>query len=215
MSMELIQRIAIFALPLVLAITVHEASHGYVARYFGDRTAEMLGRLTLNPLKHIDPIGTVVLPLMLLAFGAPFIFGYAKPVPVAVRNLRNPRRDMAIVAAAGPGSNILMAIGWALVIKVATYIPGSLSVPLQLMGQAGVFINILLAVLNMVPIPPLDGGRVASALLPARLSMQLDRIDDRIGMLIVLGLLITGILWTIIRPVIQVTAALVLGIVGL
>jgi Zn-dependent protease len=203
----IIQTIAIWAIPVLFAITLHEVSHGWVARLLGDSTAQMLGRLTLNPLKHIDPVGTVLVPLALLVVtmvtpGPPFVFGWAKPVPVNTRNLRNPQRDMAIVAAAGPLANLVMALFWALMIKVGLGIMDSFSwmaVPLVLMGAAGIIINILLMVLNLLPVPPLDGGRVVSGLLPPRMSDSFDRLEPY-GFFIILALLFTGLLWTIIGP---------------
>ncbi len=213
-----IQKIILYAIPLLFAITLHEASHGYAARHFGDRTAEMLGRLSLNPLRHVDPIGTVVVPLLLVLMSAPFLFGWAKPVPVAFRNLRNPRRDMAVVAAAGPASNLLMALGWALLLKLTTLgSPGEVGMglaALRAMAQIGVFFNCLLAVFNMLPLPPLDGGRVLSGLLPPRWSDQLDRIEPY-GLFIILGLLFFLGLWAIIFPAITATERLIYFMVGL
>ena len=195
---SLAQKIAVWALPVLLAITVHEASHGYAARALGDRTAEMLGRLSLNPLRHIDPLGTVVLPIVLLVLGG-FLFGWAKPVPVAMRNLKNPRRDMALVAIAGPFSNGLMAIGWALLLKfVLTQDPSEgLWTGLRLMCVAGISINIVLMVLNLLPLPPLDGGRVLTGLLPERAARVLDRVEPY-GLMILIGLMFTGLLGKIL-----------------
>ena len=158
---RIIQGIAIFALPVTLAITLHEAAHGYVAKKYGDLTAYAQGRVTLNPLKHIDPMGTVVVPLLLLAVSSPYLFGWAKPVPINFGNLRHPKRDMLWVAAAGPGANFLMAFLWALVFKFGLAIPESnFSEPMLLMGQAGILVNVILLVLNLLPLPPLDGGGV-------------------------------------------------------
>lgn len=201
---NLIQKIAIYALPVLLAITVHEAAHGYAARHFGDRTAEMLGRLTLNPLKHIDPIGTVLIPAIALALGG-FLFGWAKPVPVDTRNLRQPKRDMLWVAAAGPAANLLMAIGWVLMLKLAAGFEGSsYQAPLNFMAQAGIHINVILLVLNLLPLPPLDGGRILLSLLPHRTAHTLAQVEPY-GMFILIGLMVTGLLAVIMQPLLRAT----------
>ncbi|MDX1443172.1 MAG: site-2 protease family protein, partial [Gammaproteobacteria bacterium] len=213
-QLSLAQQIAIWALPILFAITVHEVAHGWVARLHGDRTAELMGRLTLNPIKHIDLVGTVIVPLVLLALGA-FIFGWAKPVPVAQQNLRNPRRDMALVAAAGPISNIVQALIWGLIAKLAAVANVDwASEPLILMGIAGVTINLVLAVLNLLPIPPLDGGRVLSNLLPARYSDTIDRVEPY-GLMILVALLAFGILGQIIGPPIILLRSLIFSLFGL
>ena len=214
-SLNLIQKIVVYAIPTILAITIHEAAHGYVARYFGDRTAEMMGRLTLNPIKHIDPVGTILVPGSLLVLGFPFLFGWAKPVPVAARNLRRPHRDMAIVAAAGPVSNLAMAAGWTLVLAIAMAFAGvsSLFYPLRLMAEWGVFFNVLLAIFNLFPLPPLDGGRVLSGFLSPRASASFDQLEPY-GLFIIVGLLATGILWKIVGPVIYLVAGLFFGLVS-
>ncbi|MDZ4261410.1 MAG: site-2 protease family protein [Pseudomonadota bacterium] len=200
-ELSLIQKVVIWSLPVLFAITVHEVAHGWVAKRLGDPTAMMLGRLTLNPLKHIDPIGTVVVPVMLLMLGG-FIFGWAKPVPVTWRNLRNPKRDMVLVALAGPIANLLMALIWAVVVKIGMMTIATMPFvgqPLIYMGSAGIFINIALMVLNLLPLPPLDGGRVVSGLLPGPLSYKFDKLESY-GFFILLGLLATGILSSIMNP---------------
>jgi Zn-dependent protease len=205
---SLAQRIVIWALPVLFAITVHEVAHGWVAKQLGDPTAMMLGRLTLNPIKHIDPIGTILVPLVLMVLGG-FIFGWAKPVPVTWENLKHPKRDMVFVAAAGPLANLVMAVIWAIIAKVGFLFIGSVdsvAIPLIYMGQAGILINTVLMVLNLIPMPPLDGGRVVSGLLPDRLSWQFSRIEPY-GILILLGLLATGLLGQLLWPPVQ-------GVVG-
>lgn len=200
----LIQLIAIAAIPVLFAITIHEAAHGYVARHFGDMTAYQQGRISLNPIRHIDPVGTILLPLLTLALGG-ILFGWAKPVPVNFAALRRPKQDMLWVAIAGPASNLLMALFWGLMIKVAWMFPGSyFSEPLLEMAQIGVKINAILMVLNLLPLPPLDGGRVAVSLLPHRQAYQLSRIEPY-GMFILIGLAITPVLgWILTPPVVAV-----------
>ena len=193
-ELTLIQRIIVWALPVIFAITVHETAHGWVAKKYGDNTANMLGRLTLNPLKHIDPIGTVILPGLLLLTGTGFIFGWAKPVPVDARNFKNPRHDMAIVALAGPISNLLMALGWALVARLGVLINFEfVTMPMIYWGIAGISINLVLALINLIPIPPLDGSRVVSGILPHRWAWQYNKLE-RYGFLILLLMLYTGTL---------------------
>ncbi|MDH5217722.1 MAG: site-2 protease family protein [Gammaproteobacteria bacterium] len=194
-ELNTIQQLAVWALPVLFAITVHEVAHGWIAKQCGDPTAQMMGRLTLNPVKHIDPIGTLLVPGILLVLGG-FMFGWAKPVPVTWENLRHPRRDVAFVALAGPGANLVMAIIWALLMKLGLTLYGSgvsFAYPLVLMGQAGIMINIILMVLNLLPIPPLDGGRVLSAVLPGPWAWRLSRIEPY-GIIIVLLLLAFGLL---------------------
>lgn len=217
---SIIQGIAIWALPVIFAITLHEAAHGYVARYFGDFTAHAEGRISLNPLRHIDPMGTIIVPLTLfvvgkLTGGVGFLFGWAKPVPVNFANLRRPKRDMLWVAAAGPGANLFMAILWALLIKLSYAMPESdLAKPMLLMGQAGIQINVVLLVLNLLPLPPLDGGRIAVSLLPHRIAYRFAQIEPY-GMIILILLLFTGVLGAIIWPFIQMTIRMVAWLVGL
>ena len=205
-ELSIAQKFAVWTIPVLFAITVHETAHGWVARYFGDHTASMLGRLTLNPLKHIDPIGTILVPaLMMLLTG--FIFGWAKPVPVISRNLHNPRRDMVYVAAAGPFANLLMAIFWALVLKLGfVLLPDSqwIGLPLLLAGGAGVWINLILMTLNLLPLPPLDGGRILSGLLPPEANRIFERIEPY-GFLILIVLLVTGALGMLLSPLLQST----------
>ena len=197
-----IATIAIWVLPALFAITVHEVAHGWVARALGDPTAMMLGRLTVNPLKHIDPVGTVLLPGLLLYLGG-FVFGWARPVPVTRENLRDPHRDMALVAAAGPTANLVMALFWTLVVRLGTLIHEALpwlGVPLVYMGVAGIFINLILLLLNLVPILPLDGGRILAALLPRRVAARWARMEPY-GLVILLALLALGVLGQALSPV--------------
>ncbi|MDA8094554.1 MAG: site-2 protease family protein [Betaproteobacteria bacterium] len=211
---SIIQTISIAALPVIFAITLHEAAHGYVARRFGDSTAYMLGRLTLNPLKHIDPVGTVLLPLVTYLFGG-ILFGYAKPVPVNFSNLRRPKQDMFWVAAAGPAANLVMAFFWGAMVKAATVMPGNyFADPLAQMGIFGVQINVVLMVLNLLPLPPLDGGRIAVSLLPGPLAYRFSRIEPY-GFIILIVLMLTHILGFILQPVVQLVWGLVATIFGL
>ena len=204
---SLISTLAIWALPVLLAITLHEAAHGYVARHFGDPTADLAGRISLNPLRHIDPVGTIFVPAGILALsslagGGGILFGWAKPVPVNFGRLRNPKADMLWVAAAGPFVNLVMAVGWAILFTIAARSePGAYSVPMLKMADAGIQINAVLMVLNLLPIPPLDGGRLAVSLLPARLAWQFARLEP-FGFPILLVLLFTGILGEILWPLI-------------
>ncbi|MFT6834848.1 MAG: Zn-dependent protease [Francisellaceae bacterium] len=204
-----IQLILIYAIPVLFAITLHEVAHGYVASKLGDNTAAMLGRLSLNPIKHIDPVGTVLVPLLLFFMGG-FIFGWAKPVPINWRNLKNPKRDMALVAVAGPAANLVMAIFWGVLAKIAISLyatsPEAATIIYQ-MGWAGVMINIALLVLNMIPIPPLDGSRVVTSFLPYDMAVKYNKLE-RWGFFILLALLIIpvgngNLLWYIMGPFMQ------------
>lgn len=183
----LVQKIAIWALPVLLAVTLHEVAHGWVARSLGDPTASRLGRLSLNPLKHVDPVGTVLLPALLLLF-SPILFGWAKPVPVDWRNFKNPRRDMAIVAVAGPLANLAMALAWGLLLRFCLLYGANTGVwfGVSLMATAGVAINVALMVFNLLPLPPLDGGRVVMGLLPPQAAYRYSRVEPY-GIMIVLG----------------------------
>jgi len=213
---DLIQTIAIYALPVIFAITLHEAAHGYVARHFGDKTAFMLGRISLNPLRHIDLVGTIVVPLLILVtsklFGsAGILFGWAKPVPVNFHALRHPKRDMLWVAAAGPAANLVMALGWALVLKAAMMLPkGDFSLPLSLMAEAGITVNIVLMVLNLLPILPLDGGRIAVSLLPDRLALGYARLEP-FGFPILLALIFIPphVLGVLMMPMVRASIGLI------
>ena len=208
-----IQMVAVAALPVLFAITLHEVAHGWVASRLGDRTAAMLGRLTINPLRHIDPVGTVLVPIATSLVGG-FLFGWAKPVPVDVRNLRKPRRDMALVALAGPAANLIMAIFWGMIAKIGLAMGndgGSVAVFLQLSGEIGILINVLLMVLNLVPILPLDGGRVLFALLPADWARRFARTEPY-GLIILVVLLLAGVLGRILWPVVDAFRGILLGV---
>jgi Zn-dependent protease len=207
MELTIIQKIAIYALPVIFAITVHEAAHGYAAKYFGDMTAHQEGRISLNPIKHIDLFGTIILPALTVVLGG-VLFGWAKPVPVNFSRLRNPKKDMLWVAAAGPASNLVMAILWVLVIKLANIAPLTFVELLMLMAEAGIIINVILMVLNLLPLPPLDGGRIAVSLLPTDLARSFSKLE-RYGFIILIVLLLTGVLGKILMPLVSgVTNAL-------
>lgn len=203
-----------WAIPVLFAITLHEVAHGWTARYFGDRTAELLGRLSLNPLRHIDPIGTVLVPGLLLAVGGP-LFGWAKPVPVATSLLRNPRRASILVALAGPAANIVMAGAWCLVLAAIARINGNVTIDgwIALMAQAGIVINVVLAVFNLLPIPPLDGGRVLAGLLPPPLSARLEKIEP-VGLFLVLGLSAFGLIGWLFAPAYRAIGHVINVLVG-
>jgi Zn-dependent protease len=202
MELTFIQKVAIWALPVLFAITLHEVAHGWVASKFGDQTARLAGRLTINPIKHIDLMGTIIVPLLMLSLGG-FLFGWAKPVPVDARNMHHPRYNMAVVAAAGPISNLLMALFWAGIAKLGLYLNTWFGVPLLYMGQAGMMINIVLCILNCLPIPPLDGGRVLMNLLPGRMGWSMYRLEPY-GFLILVLLMMSGILSYVIAPAVYV-----------
>lgn len=211
----LIQTIAVAALPVIFAITLHEAAHGYAARHFGDPTAWLQGRISLNPLRHIDPVGTILIPIAILLFsGGDFLFGYAKPVPVDFGRLRHPKKDMLWVAAAGPGANLLMACLWALMFKLSWLLPQFFSTPLARMAEIGIIINCVLMVLNLLPLPPLDGGRIAVSLLPYRLAFKFAQLE-RWGFPILLVLLFTGMLGAVMNPLVVFSARAIESIFGL
>jgi len=215
---HVLQTFAIYALPVLFAITLHEAAHGYVARHFGDMTAHAQGRISLNPLRHIDLMGTIFVPIIILtatiaAGTGGFLFGWAKPVPVNYSALRKPRQHMAWVAAAGPGANLVMALAWAVLLKVAMLLPaGQLAEFLELMSQAGILVNLIFMFLNLLPIPPLDGGRILTSLLPSRAAWRFAKIEPW-GLPILLVLLFTNVLNGVLGPLIGVSGALIRAIV--
>ncbi len=213
--MNAIQTLAISALPVIFAITLHEAAHGYAARHFGDLTAWQMGRISLNPLRHVDPVGTILVPaLILLISGGGLLFGWAKPVPVNFGNLRHPKQDMLWVAAAGPAANLVMALAWALVLKLT--IGGAeygYSEALREMALVGISINGVLMVLNLLPLPPLDGGRIVVSLLPHRAAWKFSQLE-RWGFPILLALLFLGVLDTILRPLLRVFNTLIRTLFG-
>ena len=214
MDASFIQKITVYAIPLIFAITLHEAAHAFAARYFGDATAYMLGRMTLNPLKHIDPIWTILVPIVTLLF-TPFVFGAAKPVPVNFGGLRNPKRDMIWVAAAGPLANLTMMIIWAVMGKIAINLPESDPVVfLALMAQAGIFVNALLMVFNLFPLLPLDGGRILTGLLPNRLAYAFSRTEPY-GMFILIALMLSGIMGKFLWPLVEISMKSIYAIIGL
>jgi Zn-dependent protease len=213
---SLIQTLAISALPVIFAITLHEAAHGYAARHFGDPTAWLAGRISLNPLRHIDLFGTIIIPIAILLFsGGTFLFGYAKPVPVDFGRLKKPKQDMFWVAAAGPGANLFMAFCWALMLKLSWLLPTSeYTLPLAEMSKIGIMVNCVLMVLNLLPLPPLDGGRIAVSLLPQALSWKFARLEPW-GFPILLLLLFTGILGAVMNPLVILSARAIEAIFGL
>lgn len=207
---QLVQTVAIYALPVLLAITLHEAAHGYVARHFGDMTAYAQGRISLNPARHIDLVGTIIVPVAILvltklAGGAGMLFGWAKPVPVNYSALRRPRQHMLWVAAAGPGANLAMALAWAAVFKAADVLPANyFTQPMLMMAKAGIEVNVVLMLLNLLPILPLDGGRIVASLLPSRLAWRYSKLEPW-GFPILLLLLFTSALGVILSPMISLS----------
>ena len=215
---HLVQTVAIYALPVLFAITLHEAAHGYVARHFGDMTAHAQGRISLNPIRHIDPLGTIIVPIVILLGSAAagtggLLFGWAKPVPVNYSALRKPRQHMAWVAAAGPAANLVMAIFWALVLKLAVILPESaLSLPLGLMGKAGIVVNLVFMFLNLLPILPLDGGRIVASLLPNRAAWRYSKLEPW-GLPLLVLLLVTNVLSILLHPLVGASNALIRALV--
>ena len=213
-ELSLIQKIIIYAIPIVFAITVHEVAHGWVANQLGDNTAKRMGRLTLNPIKHIDPVGTVILPMLLLYLGG-FIFGWAKPVPVNWHNLGKPRRDMALVAAAGPGANLVMLLIWAILAKLLLMLvaDSNLRTIFLMMCSVGITINIVLMILNLFPILPLDGGRVMYSLLPKNISSYYARMEP-FGLILIVVLIASGLFGAILGPPVNAVQYLVFHVIN-
>jgi len=209
-ELNLISTLFVFVIPVIFAVTVHEVAHGWVASRFGDQTAKSMGRLTLNPVKHIDPVGTILVPAIMY-FTSGFIFGWAKPVPVNWRNLGHPRRDMAIVAIAGPVANLLMLLFWAMSAKIIISLGNDsnhLTQLLFVMCSIGITINIVLMILNLFPVLPLDGGRILTAMLPRNLAITFSRLEPY-GLIILVVLLLSGVLWKILLPLIGGTQSLI------
>ena len=217
LELSFIQKIAVFALPVLFAITLHEVAHGWVASWCGDQTARLSGRLSFNPIRHIDLVGTIIVPLLMLVTSG-FIFGWAKPVPVDARNMRQPRRDMGLVAMAGPLANFLMAFLWGGVGALAVYLQnnghGFIGVPLYFMGAAGMLINLALGILNLLPLPPLDGGRLVTCLLPPRIAYQFSKIEPY-SFFILIFLLVTNLLSRFLGPIIGASFAWLSGLFGI
>jgi Zn-dependent protease len=212
MELTIIQKISAYALPILFAITVHEAAHGYVARYFGDMTAHYMNRISLNPLRHIDPVGTVIFPALTLLVGG-ILFGWAKPVPVNFSNLTNPKKDMFWVALAGPAANLVMAIFWTILLARINFFPQDAELFMRVMCLAGIQINIVLMVLNLLPIPPLDGGRIAVSVLPHPWSNYVAGLE-RYGFFILIFLLVSGLLSQILMPLVRMSQGIIFGIFG-
>jgi Zn-dependent protease len=217
---HLVQTISIYALPVIFGITLHEAAHGYVAKHFGDTTAYVLGRVSLNPVRHIDLVGTIIVPLVILlatswGAGQGMLFGWAKPVPVNYHALRKPKRDMMWVAAAGPAANLAMALGWALTAKLALVLPDNyFTDPLFLISQAGVTVNLVLMLLNLIPLLPLDGGRIVAGLLPTRMADQYARLEPW-GFPILLALMFTNVLGIVLGPMVAGSLQLIANAFGM
>jgi Zn-dependent protease len=215
---SLVQTVAIYALPVLFAITLHEAAHGYVARHFGDLTAHAQGRVSLNPIRHIDLVGTILVPGLILfltkqLIGGGLLFGWAKPVPVNYSALRKPRQHMALVAAAGPGANLVMALIWALILKVSILMPGGrFAEPLELMSQAGIMVNLIFMFLNLLPILPLDGGRIVASLLPTRAAWRYSKLEP-FGLPLLVLLLVTNVLSFVLGPLVGASDALIRALV--
>jgi Zn-dependent protease len=204
--------VLIYAPSVIFAITLHEAAHGYVAKHFGDTTAYMLGRVTLNPIKHIDPVGTILVPIVTAFAG--FVFGWAKPVPVNFNNLRHPKRDMLWVAAAGPASNVVQALAWALTAKLLFNVQGAVATYWVQVAEAGILVNLILAILNLFPILPLDGGRILASLLPSRMSHAYQG-TERYGMIILIVLIVTGLLGWLLRPLLAIGVSAIYALFAL
>ena len=215
---SLVQTVAIYALPVLFAITLHEAAHGYVARHFGDMTAHAQGRISLNPIRHIDLVGTIIVPIVILLttqklIGGGLLFGWAKPVPVNYSALRKPRQHMALVAAAGPGANLLMALFWVVVLKIAVLVPGTgYSYYVALVAQAGISVNLIFMFLNLLPILPLDGGRIVASLLPTRAAWRYSKLEP-FGLPLLVILLFTNVLGFVLGPLVGASDALIRALV--
>jgi Zn-dependent protease len=209
-----LKNVSIWVIPVLIAITLHEVAHGWMARYFGDRTAELLGRLSLNPLRHIDPIGTVLVPGLMLAVGGP-VFGWAKPVPTATSALRNPRRALILVAMAGPTANIFMALAWCAVLSAIIRVKGNVTLEywIAAMAQAGIWVNVVVAVINLLPIPPLDLGRVLAGLLPPSLGARFEKIEP-VGLVLVLGLSAFGMFGWLFDPAYRAMGHVIVALMG-